>query len=197
MYVAFPRSESIPDKTPPKLAAGFPSYSTSPPTSRRSIGRSRFRHSSVSGFPLVCLISCIPYSQVRSAWNPWGLPGSPSVSLLHAMAVDSGGPPHPRPIGCFVLASCTLKHSPSATTLSRSCASSSGRAVTPTAYRILCLRFPVLFAFGSSTAARLDTGGWLTLTRRGLSPRKIRRAFPGAITFWVERGPPRPSQPNG
>jgi hypothetical protein len=38
---------------------------------------------------------------------------------------------------------------------------------------------------GSSTDARLDTGGWLTLTRRGLSPRKIRRAFPGAITFWV------------
>ena len=36
--------------------------------------------------------------------------------------------------------------------------------------------------FGSSTDARLDTGGWLTLTRRGLSPRKIRRAFPGAIT---------------
>lgn len=42
---------------------------------------------------------------------------------------------------------------------------------------------------GSSTDARLDTGGWLTLTRRGLSPRKIRRAFPGAITNmaeWIE-----------
>ena len=29
---------------------------------------------------------------------------------------------------------------------------------------------------------RLDTGGWLTLSRRGLPPRKIRRASPGAIT---------------
>ena len=106
--------------------------------------------------------------------------------------VDSGGPPHPRPIGCFVLASCTLKHSPSATTLSRSCTSSSGRAVVPTAYRILCLRFACLVSpFGSSTDARLDTGGWLTLTRRGLSPRKIRRAFPGAITRRLRsHGPP-------
>jgi hypothetical protein len=41
--------------------------------------------------------------------------------------------------------------------------------------------------FGSSTVARLDTGGWLTLTRRGLSPRKIRRAFPGAITPRLSR----------
>jgi hypothetical protein len=44
---------------------------------------------------------------------------------------------------------------------------------------------PVLFAnfhVDSATGARLDTGGWLTLTRRGLSPRKICRAFPGAIT---------------
>jgi len=29
---------------------------------------------------------------------------------------------------------------------------------------------------------RLDTGGWLALTRRGLPPRKMRRALPGAIT---------------
>jgi len=43
--------------------------------------------------------------------------------------------------------------------------------------------------FGSSTDARLDTGGWLTLTRRGLSPRKIRRAFPGAITFRLNHYP--------
>ncbi len=28
----------------------------------------------------------------------------------------------------------------------------------------------------------LDTGGGLALTRRGLAPRKIRRALPGAIT---------------
>ncbi len=41
---------------------------------------------------------------------------------------------------------------------------------------------------------RLDTGGWLALTetpyglssRQGLSPCKIRRAFPGAITVSFE-----------
>ena len=49
--------------------------------------------------------------------------------------------------------------------------------VTPTAYRILCLRFARLVrrpSGGSATDARLDTGGWLALTRRGLSPRKKR-----------------------
>ena len=42
---------------------------------------------------------------------------------------------------------------------------------------------------------RLDTGGWLTLTetpyglssRQGLSPCKIRQAFPGAITAKLSR----------
>ncbi len=36
----------------------------------------------------------------------------------------------------------------------------------------------------SAAGPRLDTGGWLTLTRRGLPPRKIRRAFLGAITIY-------------
>ena len=57
---------------------------------------------------------------------------------------DSGGPPHPHHDGCFVLASGTLKPSPSATNSSRSCTSTSGCAVTPTAYRMLCLRFACL-----------------------------------------------------
>ncbi|MGH8652627.1 MAG: esterase-like activity of phytase family protein, partial [Gammaproteobacteria bacterium] len=35
----------------------------------------------------------------------------------------------------------------------------------------------------SSTDATLDTGGWLALTRQGLSPCKMRRAFPSAITI--------------
>jgi hypothetical protein len=57
--------------------------------------------------------------------------------------------------------------------------------VTPTAYRILCLRFARLVrrSFGSATDARLDTGRWLALARRGLAPRKIRRAWLGAITL--------------
>jgi hypothetical protein len=35
----------------------------------------------------------------------------------------------------------------------------------------------------SATDARLDTGGWLALTRQGLSPCKKRQAYLGAITF--------------
>jgi hypothetical protein len=42
----------------------------------------------------------------------------------------------------------------------------------------------------SATDATLDTDEWLTLTRRGLSPRKKHRAFLGAITSKVS-GPPR------
>ena len=54
--------------------------------------------------------------------------------------------------------------------------------VTPAAYRILCLRFARLVrrSFDSATDARLNTGGWLPLTRRGLSPRKMQRALLGA-----------------
>ncbi len=35
----------------------------------------------------------------------------------------------------------------------------------------------------SAMDPRLDTGGWLTLSRQGLPPCKIRRAYPGAITY--------------
>ncbi len=50
---------------------------------------------------------------------------------------------------------------------------------------MLCLRFACLVrpSFDSATDARLDTGGWLTLTRQGLSPCKIRQASLGAITL--------------
>ena len=60
---------------------------------------------------------------------------------------DSGGPPHPSLYGRFVLPSSTLKLSASATSLFRSCTSTSGSAISPTAYRILCVRLPhLLFA---------------------------------------------------
>jgi hypothetical protein len=80
-----------------------------------------------------------------------------------------------------VLPSGALRPSASATSVFRSCPRTSGCTVTPTAYRILCLRCAqLLFAPISSCSAldaRLDTGGWLTLTRPGLSPSKIRQAF--------------------
>jgi hypothetical protein len=42
---------------------------------------------------------------------------------------------------------------------------------------------PVLFELAfSATGATLDTGGWLNLTRQGLTPCKIRQALLGALT---------------
>jgi hypothetical protein len=98
---------------------------------------------------------------------------------------DSGGPPHPSHCGCFVLPSMTLKLSASATSLFRSCTSTSGNAISPTVYRMLCVRLPCNIVRGlrhSAAGPTLDTGGQLTLTRRGLAPRKRRRALLGAIT---------------
>src|SRR4029450_8610386 len=40
---------------------------------------------------------------------------------------------------------------------------------------------------GSAMDARLATGGWLALTRQGLSPCKRRQAFLGAITLGLRR----------
>ncbi len=61
----------------------------------------------------------------------------------------------------------------------------SGSAISPTACRILCVRF-VCFVRGNSTRsatdATLDTGGWLNLTRQGLSPCKMHQASLGALT---------------
>jgi hypothetical protein len=56
---------------------------------------------------------------------------------------------------------------------------------------MLCLRFACLvrLSLGSATDARLDTGGWLALTRPGLSPGKHRQASLGAITAELRGAP--------
>ena len=97
---------------------------------------------------------------------------------------DSGGPAPPRQSGWARVAFGSV------TTLGvrnkplRSGTSTAGDAAPPTAYRMLCLRFVHLVhrSPGSAMDARLDTGGWLSLTRQGLSPCKRRQAFLGAIT---------------
>jgi hypothetical protein len=111
---------------------------------------------------------------------------------------DAGGPPPPRPCGgarvaCGSVQTLGVRNEPF-----RSCTSTSGGAVTPTASRIRCRRFAHLVRrespHDSAMDARLDTGGWLTLTRQGLSPCQRRQAYLGAITLglrrrqWPERG---------
>jgi hypothetical protein len=121
-----------------------------------------------------------------------GFPSSTSHLFLHATACGLRRISTPSPIRMLL---CCLrwdiKPSASAKTKSRSCTSTSGCATTPTAYRILCLRFARLVhrSFGSATHARLDTGGWLTLTRQGLSPRKMRRALLGAKCRLLKHNP--------
>ena len=102
---------------------------------------------------------------------------------------DSGGPAPPRHVGWARVAFGSV------TTLGvrnkpfRSCTSTSGDAAPPAASRMLCRRFVHLVhrSHGSAMDARLDTGGWLPLTRQGLSPCKRRQAFLGAITPGVSR----------
>jgi len=142
------------------------------------------------GFPLrasrsVCH-NCM--SSVTPCGNLRGFPGSPAHLFLHATACGLRRTSTPLPDRVLLCClRCTLKPSASATSLFRSCTSASGSAISPTAYRILCLRLVHLVRPASRQYSamdpRLDTGGWLALTRRGLPPRKMRRALPGAITF--------------
>ena len=62
----------------------------------------------------------------------------------------------------------------------------------PTACTILCVRFThfvhlwkCFIHFGSAVGATLDTGGWLTLSRQGLSPCKMHQALLGALTSQI------------
>ena len=104
---------------------------------------------------------------------------------------DSGGPTPPRHVGWAWVAFGSVKTLGVRNQPFRSCTSTSGDAVPPTASRILCLRFVHLvrrvYDHDSAMDARLDTGGWLALTRQGLSPCKRRQAYLGAITLGVSR----------
>ena len=84
---------------------------------------------------------------------------------------------------------CTLKPSPTSICISK-LYQLSGYAVTPTACKILCVRFVCLvrrISTHSATDATLDTGDWLNLTGQGLSPCKVHQASLGALTSIVSR----------
>jgi hypothetical protein len=99
---------------------------------------------------------------------------------------NSAGPSHPR-LFRMILYCLRRALQPSATGTSsfRSDTSSSGSAVSPAACMILCVRFVWVVQHYMSILpnhATLDTGGWLTLTRQGLSPCKMHQASLGALT---------------
>ncbi len=81
-----PPPSTMRDKTPPPHAVGFPCDSTPPPAWAWATAVRRFQHCSVSGFPLPCLRSCIPYTDVFHGRNVWGFPSSSASLFLHAAA---------------------------------------------------------------------------------------------------------------
>ena len=134
-----------------------------------------------SGFPRTCLNSRIPCNNIIShRHESMGLPKFPEYLFLHAMACGLRRIYPSSPISDeIVLPSEPVMSSASATSLFRSCTSTSGSADSPTACRILCLRFNCLVRQKTSlTPPQLQDSirsGWLILLRQGLSPCKIRR----------------------
>ena len=140
----------------------------------------RFPPCSVAGFPLWCLRSCLPSSQVFHVQERRGLPTFYDVSLpachglrppadLHNLAQS----------GALMWPSGALNPSASAMAMSklyqhcRVRGHPCGLQDTLSTLRPSCS--PCLH--DSAMGARLATGGWLLLTRQGLSPCQRRQAF--------------------
>jgi hypothetical protein len=141
----------------------------------------RFQHCSVSGFPLPCLRSCIPSSKVFHVQERLGLPTFFDASLPACHGLRTPADLHHLALTAVrVLPSGAFKPSASATSaLSkryqhfRVRGHPCGLQDTLSTLRPSCS--PCLH--DSAMDARLATGGWLLLTRQGLSPCKRRQAF--------------------
>lgn len=140
----------------------------------------RFQHCSVSGFPLWCLRSCIPSSQVFHVQERLGLPKFYDVSLPACHGLRTPADLHNLAKSvALMLPSGAFKPSASAMAMSklyqhfRVRGHPCGLQDSLSTLRPFCS--PCLH--GSAMDARLATGGWLALTRQGLSPCKRRQAF--------------------
>src|SRR3989449_10333208 len=151
----------------------------------------RFQHCSVSGFPLRCLRSCIPSSKVFHVQERLGLPKfffDVSLPACHGLRTPADLRNLAKSVA-LMLPSGALKPSASAIAMSklyqhfRVRGHPYGLQDTLSTLRPSCS--PCLH--GSAMDARLATGGWLALTRQGLSPCKRRQAFLGAITPGLRR----------
>ena len=137
--------------------------------------------SSVSGFTLRA--SNTDCFEQTTKMNLWNFPSSRMHLFIHATVLaNSAGPLHPRHRRmvwyCFQKALNPQRPKYNISELYQLL----GSTVSPTAYMILCVRFDC-FVRGNSTcsatAATLDTGDWLSLTRQGLSPCKMHQALLG------------------
>ena len=94
---------------PSRMRRAFPVTVLLRLPARGATAERRFQHCSVSGFPLPCLRSCIPSSEVFHA----GASGASQVlrrlSSCMPRPEDSGGPAPPRHIGCARVAFGSVK----------------------------------------------------------------------------------------
>src|SRR5207244_10557757 len=81
-----PPLSTLRDTTPPPHAVGCPCDRTPPPAWACATAVRRLQHCSMSVFPLPCLRSCMPYTDVFHGRNVWGLPSSSTPLFLHATA---------------------------------------------------------------------------------------------------------------
>ena len=105
---------------------------------------------------------------------------------------DSGGPAPPRHIGWARVAFGSVKTLGVRNSHVEAVPALQGARspLRPTGYSVYAssILFAASSPHDSAMDARLDTGGWLPLTRQGLSPCKRRQAYLGAITLGVRRG---------
>lgn len=114
-----------------------PSTSASVPLPE--LDKLRVTHRPVSGFPLRASVSS---SLIYSTGVEWASQVLVCISSYMPRLVNSAGPSHPCLYRMILYClRCTLQPSASGTCLFRSDASTSGSAVSPAAYMILCVRF--------------------------------------------------------
>ena len=140
--------------------------------------RSQYR--SVSGFPLPCLNNCIPYHNSSNQQEPSGLPKFSVVSLpaCHSLWTPADLPILTLP-DALVLPSVYVKTLGIRNKLISKLYQHFRVRGHPCGLQdSLCTLRPAIVRGlpRSALDATLDTGGWLTLTRPGLSPGKIRQA---------------------
>jgi hypothetical protein len=134
----------------------------------------RFQHRSVSGFPLVCPNSCIPYADTSHSQELMGPPKFFDASLpachglwtpadLHIQAITDD---LVLPSVCVKTLGIRYKRFSKLYQHFRGRGSPYGLQDSLSTLRPSCSPC----SHDSAMDARLDTGGWLTLTRQGLSP---------------------------